>query len=101
MPQPTAQAGAAPAPAATLVIFGAHGDLTKRLLMPALYNLAGQNLLDENFKIIGVDRVDTTDDRWREELTATMQEFTHDKTAEFYVEHVEEKPWAWVTSRLS
>ena len=35
-----AAAGAHPAPPATLVIFGAHGDLTKRLLMPALYNLA-------------------------------------------------------------
>ena len=101
MPQSRAQAGAKPAPLATLVIFGAHGDLTKRLLMPALYNLAGQALLDDQFKIVGVDRVESTDAAWRDELSKTMQEFTHDETAEFYVEHVDEANWAWVTSRLS
>jgi glucose-6-phosphate 1-dehydrogenase len=94
-------AGAHPAPPATLVIFGAHGDLTKRLLMPALYNLAGGALLDDAFKVVGVDRVPSDDAQWRDELTKTMQEFTHDKTAEFYVEHVDEKAWGWVTQRLS
>ncbi len=94
-------AGAHPAPPATLIIFGAHGDLTKRLLMPALYNLAGAALLDDGFKIVGVDRVASDDTHWRDELTSTMQEFTHDKTAEFYVEHVDEKAWGWVTQRLS
>jgi glucose-6-phosphate 1-dehydrogenase len=96
-----AAAGAHKAPPATLVIFGAHGDLTKRLLMPSLYNLAGGALLDDGFKIIGVDRVPSDDAKWREELTATMQEFTHDKTAEFYVEKVDETNWGWVTQRLS
>jgi glucose-6-phosphate 1-dehydrogenase len=96
-----APAGAYPAPPATLVIFGAHGDLTKRLLMPALYNLAGGHLLDEGFKIVGVDRLPSDDDKWRQELSATMQEFTHDKTAEFYVEHIDENIWGWVTQRLS
>jgi glucose-6-phosphate 1-dehydrogenase len=94
-------AGAHPAPKATLVIFGAHGDLTKRLLMPSLYNLAGADLLDDGFKVIGVDRVQSDDQHWRDELTSTMQEFTHDKTAEFYVEKVDEKTWGWVTQRLS
>src|SRR3978361_2266562 len=77
-------AAAHPAPPCTLVIFGAHGDLTKRLLMPALYNLAGSKLLDENFNVIGVDRVDSTDDEWRKTLSDTMQEFTKDPNAEFY-----------------
>ena len=40
---------AEPAPPCTLVIFGANGDLTKRLLMPALYNLSCGDLLDEHF----------------------------------------------------
>ena len=44
------------APACTMVIFGANGDLTKRLLMPALYNLSANGLLDEKFSILGVDR---------------------------------------------
>jgi len=94
-------AGAHPAPQATLVIFGAHGDLTKRLLMPSLYNLAGAHLLDDGFAVIGVDRVPSDDQQWRDELTSTMQEFTHDKTAEFYVEKVDETAWGWVTQRLS
>ena len=38
-----------------MVIFGAGGDLTKRLLFPALYNLARTKLLPEKFAIIGVD----------------------------------------------
>ncbi len=40
---------AQPAPPCTMVIFGANGDLTKRLLMPALYNLSGSKLLDDKF----------------------------------------------------
>ena len=94
-------AGAHPAPPATLVIFGAHGDLTKRLLMPALYNLTSEHLLDDGFRVIGVDRADGSDDSWKHELTDTMQTFTQDKTAEFYVEHVDEAVWGWVTQRLS
>ena len=41
--------GAAPPPACTLVIFGATGDLTHRLLMPALYNLGHWGLLPKDF----------------------------------------------------
>ena len=93
-------AGARPAPPATLVIFGAHGDLTKRLLMPALYNLAGGKLLDDGFRIVGVDRVASDVPSWSKELGQTMQEFTHDKSAEFYVEHIDEAVWGWVTQRL-
>ncbi|HJM42146.1 MAG TPA: glucose-6-phosphate dehydrogenase, partial [Nitrospinota bacterium] len=36
-----------------MVIFGASGDLTKRKLIPALYNLASQNLLSDNFAVLG------------------------------------------------
>ena len=39
-----------------MVIFGATGDLTKRKLFPALYNLAKQGFLPENFAIAGVGR---------------------------------------------
>ncbi len=70
-----------PAPPCTLVIFGAGGDLTKRLLMPSLYNLAQQHLLSDDFKIIGVDRVQQDDEAWRKALGDTMQSFTEDKTA--------------------
>ena len=41
-----------------MVIFGAGGDLTKRLVVPALYNLATSKLLPKNFALIGVDIAD-------------------------------------------
>ncbi len=93
--------GTKEAPPCTLVIFGAGGDLTKRLLMPALYNLSGSHLLPDDFQIVGLDRTDTDDNGWRQSLTATMQEFTRDKTAEFYTPAIDEKQWGGVTSKMS
>lgn len=52
-PARRAPAAASPAPACTLVILGARGDLTERLLIPAIYNLASQGLLDDGFRMIG------------------------------------------------
>ena len=92
--------GSEAAPPCTLVIFGAGGDLTKRLLMPALYNLAGSHLLDEGLKIIGVDHGDNSDQGWRKALTDTMQSFTTDKTAEFHADHIDQETWGWISNRL-
>src|SRR5579864_233234 len=47
---------ASPADPCILVIFGATGDLTKRLLIPALYNLRRAGLLPDEFAIVGVAR---------------------------------------------
>jgi glucose-6-phosphate 1-dehydrogenase len=47
-----------------MVIFGATGDLTKRLVMPALYNLAKSGTLPENFTVIGVARAEGTAESW-------------------------------------
>lgn len=41
-----------------VVIFGASGDLTKRKLIQALYNLVSHNLLPEAFAVVGVDRAE-------------------------------------------
>ena len=38
-----------------MVLFGASGDLTRRLVVPALYNLAETGLLPEDFTLLGVD----------------------------------------------
>src|SRR5689334_10667105 len=51
-----------------LVIFGASGDLTKRLLVPALYHLKRANLLPEDFAILGVSRGSETNEQFRERL---------------------------------
>jgi glucose-6-phosphate 1-dehydrogenase len=51
-----------------MVIFGAAGDLTKRLVMPALYNLCCSNLLPKNFAIVGVDLVQQSAEDWAQHL---------------------------------
>ncbi|MFC0409719.1 glucose-6-phosphate dehydrogenase [Roseomonas elaeocarpi] len=88
------------APSCTLVIFGAAGDLTKRLLMPALYNLASEGLLAEGFSVVGVDRAALDRDGWARGLTATMNSFTEDPTAEFYTPQLDAASWGFVESRL-
>ena len=67
------QIEAPPAPPCTLVIFGASGDLTHRLLMPALYNLARAGSLDQGFRVIGVARRPMTDEQFREDLTRSIK----------------------------
>src|SRR5262249_3511771 len=52
-----------------LVIFGASGDLTKRLLMPALYNLACDGLLPDQFALVGADIVEMTTDQFRAKMS--------------------------------
>jgi glucose-6-phosphate 1-dehydrogenase len=58
-----------------MVIFGATGDLTKRKLIPALYNLAKSKLLPPNFAIIGFAYDDLTTEVFREQLSENIKEF--------------------------
>ena len=51
-----------------LVIFGASGDLTKRKLIPAIFDLHLQNLLPEKFAILGVSRTNLSDNDFRERM---------------------------------
>ncbi|MCW3067208.1 MAG: zwf [Solirubrobacterales bacterium] len=55
-----------PVPPTALAIFGATGDLARRKLLPALYNLAHQGQLPERFSLIAVARRDLSDDDFRE-----------------------------------
>jgi glucose-6-phosphate 1-dehydrogenase len=59
-----------------MVIFGASGDLTKRLLMPALYNLACDGLLPERFAILGVALDDMTTDAFRDRMSRDIKSFS-------------------------
>ena len=72
------QQRAAKAPACTLVIFGAGGDLTKRLLMPAIYNLSKAKLLSEKFAIIAVDRTPKPVEAFRDYLADGIRSFVSD-----------------------
>ena len=67
------------APDCTMVIFGGGGDLTKRLLAPALYNLARTGLLPARFALIGVDKLDMDDAGFRAHLDKAIREFATDK----------------------
>jgi len=60
--------GAPPPPPCTLVIFGATGDLTRRLLLPALRNLERNGLLPDDFALIGVASRPLSDDGFRDHL---------------------------------
>jgi glucose-6-phosphate 1-dehydrogenase len=64
-----------PAEPCTLIIFGASGDLTKRLLMPALYNLACDGLLGEHFAVIGTAWDKLSGEEFRARLTAEIRGF--------------------------
>jgi len=57
------------APPATLVIFGASGDLTARKLVPALKRLAYHKRLPDEFAVVGVARSPMTDDEFRGKLS--------------------------------
>ncbi len=84
----------APAEPCVLVIFGASGDLTKRLLMPAFYNLACDGLLPEQFAIVGIAMDPFTTESFREKMSIDIKQFSTRK--EF-----DPKPWDWLCSRLN
>ncbi len=64
---------AEPAPPTTLFLFGAHGDLVKRLLVPALYNLKRNGLLGDGLRIIGVDHNAISDEGFAQKLEDFMR----------------------------
>ena len=57
-----------------IVIFGASGDLTKRKLIPSLYNLLTYGLLPRNFAVIGVAKTPWDDNAFREQLGKDLAE---------------------------
>ncbi len=62
------------APPTLLVIFGASGDLTRRKLFPALYNLAAQGLLPEDLAVVGYALSDWTDEAFRTRMAEALAE---------------------------
>jgi len=83
-----------------LVIFGANGDLTKRLVVPALYNLAKEGLLPENFALIGVDHGDKSSDSWRDGLRAFLVQTMKQGGGEFEAAKLDGKTWDKLASAM-
>ncbi len=64
-----------PVERSVMVIFGATGDLTKRKLLPALYNLGRQNYLPEEFTIVGVGREKMSGEEFRRKIGDDLREY--------------------------
>src|SRR4051812_45334496 len=88
------------APPAILTIFGAGGDLTKRLVVPALYNLVRAGQLRDDFAIIGVDHGDRTTEEWCQSLTEMMQALTRAGGRAHQPEAIDEQAWSWLIRRM-
>jgi len=84
--------GLRPSPPCTIVIFGAAGDLTKRKLLPALYNLKASGLLPRQLAIVGVTRKEKSHEQFREEQSKDIREFA--------TRAVEETLWEELRSAL-
>jgi glucose-6-phosphate 1-dehydrogenase len=65
-------------PPCAVVIFGANGDLTRRMLMPALYRLAYDRRLPSGFAVIGNSRTPMSDDDFRDKMREAVQEYLSD-----------------------
>ena len=70
------------APPCSFVIFGASGDLTRRKLFPALYNLALDQTLPRSFSAIGVARRPKTDESFASEMREALNKFSRRKVDE-------------------
>ncbi len=81
-----------PPPPCAMVIFGAGGDLTKRKLIPAIYNLAQGNLLPEKFAIVGVSVEEFSTDEFRAHATEDIKKYS--------TSGVDQKSWDWFVNRL-
>jgi glucose-6-phosphate 1-dehydrogenase len=86
------RAGVRPGDPCTLVIFGAAGDLTKRLLIPSLYNLHASKLLPEEFALVGVTAAKFSDEDFREKLTRDIQEFGRSP--------IQKELWDWFKPKI-
>jgi glucose-6-phosphate 1-dehydrogenase len=90
---PSKAAHGRPGDPCVFVIFGATGDLTKRLLMPSLYNLLAHKLLPDKFAIIGVSKEQISSEDFRKQLGDEIKEFSPAK--------VTDELWKWFDQRIS
>ena len=82
----------APAPC-VFVIFGASGDLTRRKLLPALYNLAVSRLVPAGMSIVGFALTELSEDEFRKNMHDAVAEFSRRKP-------IDETVWSDFASRL-
>ena len=81
-----------PADPCVMVIFGASGDLTKRKLLPALYNLARDGLLSKHFAVVGLSRSEMSHEEFRQKMGEDLREFATGS--------VDDELWKWFAERI-
>jgi len=86
-------------PNCAIVIFGANGDLTKRLIVPALYNLGRAGRLPERLALIGVDHNTKTSDQWRDGLRDFLEQSLK-KGSEGSSSSVEDRLWKLIAEDM-
>ena len=84
-----AKSSGKPAGPCVTVVFGAAGDLTKRKLAPAIFNLVKARLVSGDFAVLGVSVDDLTPEQFRDQVTAFLQ--SEDRGSD---------DWQWFTQRL-
>ncbi|APP83166.1 glucose-6-phosphate dehydrogenase [Xanthomonas hortorum pv. gardneri] len=87
-------------PPCIIVVLGARGDLTKRLVMPALYNLRRAGALGEQFAIVGMDHGDISECSWRTMMGQSMTELLSSRDAEFQTDEFDTDTWEWLRERM-
>jgi len=84
-------ANSVPGPPIVFVLFGATGDLAKRMVIPAFFTLAQQKLLPDNYLLIGNGRGDVSHDEFRKHVHDTLRAFGP---------HPDAGPWDDFSARL-
>lgn len=83
-----------------LIIFGASGDLTKRKLIPALYELHTQQLLPEKLAVLGVSRTELSDFSFREKMKEFLSiEPQNKEDIDSFLEHLYYQPLSTADSK--
>jgi glucose-6-phosphate 1-dehydrogenase len=90
-----------PADPCTVVIFGANGDLTSRLVVPAMYNMRRAGLLGDDFSVIGVNHGTTSETAWKHSLRQSMERFVGNRNSEAELDRLDGDTWSWLTKRMS
>jgi glucose-6-phosphate 1-dehydrogenase len=85
---------AEPADPCAMVLFGATGDLAKRLVLPALYNLSRSRVLPEHFALIGVARAEHSVEDWRQSLYDALKSFVG-------ADPIDEDAWKRLTDAMA
>ncbi len=98
---PGRTARAVQGPPCAMVIFGSSGDLTKRLLIPALYNLAKAGRLSDKFALIGVDRTDRSHEEFRAYLAEGVRSFVSDTGTGPVTAPFDARAWEFLAARMT